>query len=68
MQATVSRFDTETRSGAVLTDRGVELPFSAEELAHTPVRFLRIGQRVRLDTTGSGAGLAITAVHFITLP
>lgn len=68
MQATVSRYDAETGSGAVLTDAGVELPFTAEALATTPVRFLRLGQRVRLTTTGSGSTLSITTVHFITLP
>jgi hypothetical protein len=68
MQATVSRYDTETASGAVLTDAGIELSFGPEALVETPVRFLRLGQRVRLDTTGSGAALAITRVHFITLP
>ena len=68
MQATVSRFDAETRSGAVLTDAGVELPFTADALAATPVRLLRLGQRVRLTTVGAGATLTVTAVHFITLP
>lgn len=68
MQATVSRYDEATGSGAVLTDRGVELPFTAEALTRTPVRLLRLGQRVRLATTGSGATLAITEIHFITLP
>ncbi|QNE17630.1 hypothetical protein F1D05_06575 [Kribbella qitaiheensis] len=67
MQATVSRYDAATGSGAVLTDAGVELSFAADALARTPVRLLRLGQRVRLDTTGSGADLAITAVHFITI-
>lgn len=66
MQATVSQYDTETFSGSVLTDTGVELPFTVHAVADTPVRHLRIGQRVRLETTGSGAGLAITRVHFIT--
>jgi hypothetical protein len=64
----VSRYDTSTRSGAVLTDTGVELPFSADALASTPVRFLRPGQRVRLDTSGSGSSLTVIALHFITLP
>ncbi|WP_112237084.1 hypothetical protein [Kribbella monticola] len=67
MQATVSRYDVETGAGTVLTDTGVELSFTAQALARTPVRLLRLGQRVRIDTTGSGADLAITAVHFITL-
>lgn len=68
MQATVSRYDTATRAGAVLTDTGVELSFGPDTLSRTPVRFLRVGQRVRLDTTGTGAGLTVTGVHFITLP
>lgn len=68
MQATVSRYDPATVSGAVLTDTGIELPFDSEALIGTPVRLLRLGQRVRLTTTGSGAGLAISEVHFITLP
>lgn len=66
MQGTVSRYDTETFSGSVLTDRGVELPFTVHSVADTPVRHLRVGQRVRLETTGSGANLAITKVDFIT--
>jgi hypothetical protein len=67
MQATVSRYDEATRSGTVLTDQGVELAFTAEALARTPVRLLRLGQRVRLITSGSKASLVITEVHFITL-
>jgi cold shock CspA family protein len=66
MQGTVSRYDTDTFSGAVLTDTGVELPFSVHAVSDTPVRHLRVGQRVRLETTGSGAGLSITRVDFIT--
>jgi cold shock CspA family protein len=68
MQGTVSKFDPDTRSGAVLTDTGIEIPFRPEALAETPVRFLRPGQRVRLDTAGTGETLTITAVRFITLP
>ncbi len=66
MQATVSRYDSETFSGSVLTDTGIELPFTVHAVADTPVRHLRVGQRVRLETTGSGAGLAITKVEFAT--
>lgn len=68
MQGTVSRYDETDGTGAVLTDTGVEIGFGADALARTPVRLLRRGQRVRLDTTGEGETLAITAVHFITLP
>ncbi|WP_433160195.1 hypothetical protein [Kribbella sp. CA-247076] len=66
MQGTVSRYDSETFSGAVLTDRGVELPFTVHAVADTPVRHLRVGQRVRLETSGSGDGLTVTRVDFIT--
>ncbi|MFF1821313.1 hypothetical protein ACFVWG_28675 [Kribbella sp. NPDC058245] len=66
MQATVSRYDSENFSGAVLTDTGIELPFTVHAIAETPVRLLRVGQRVRIETTGSGAGLAITKVEFAT--
>lgn len=66
MQATVSRYDGETFSGAVLTDTGIELPFTVHAVASTPVRHLRVGQRVRIETTGSGAALAITKVEFAT--
>lgn len=68
MQGTVSRYDETNGAGAVLTDTGVELRFGADALAGTPVRLLRPGQRVRLDTTGEGESLTVTAVHFITLP
>ena len=67
MQATVSAFDTTTRSGAVLLDDGVELPFSSEALAGTGLRFLRPGQRVRLETSGDGASLQIEALQILTL-
>ncbi|TCC44576.1 hypothetical protein E0H75_33965 [Kribbella capetownensis] len=67
MQATVSRYDTETFSGAVLTDTGIELPFTVHAVANTPVRHLRVGQRVRIETTGSGADLSVTRVDFGTV-
>jgi cold shock CspA family protein len=66
MQATVSRYDSETFSGSVLTDTGIELPFTVHAVSQTPVRHLRVGQRVRLETSGSGAGLKITKVDFGT--
>ena len=67
MQATVSAYDAGTRSGRVLLDDGVELPFPAEALDGTGLRLLRPGQRVRLATTGEGAGLTVTALQILTL-
>jgi hypothetical protein len=62
----VSRYDLDTFSGSVLTDTGIELPFTVHAVSDTPVRHLRVGQRVRLETTGSGADLAIAKVEFAT--
>ena len=55
MQATVSRFDHDTRSGVVILDDGVELPFEGGALVGTGLRFLRPGQRVRLEVTKDDA-------------
>lgn len=52
MQATVSSYDPETATGAVLRDDGVELPFGVEALAGSGLRLLRPGQRVRLEMSG----------------
>ena len=67
MQGTVSRYDTETFSGAVLTDRGVELPFTVHAVASTPVRH---SARRPAGPAGHhrfrGEISAITKVDFIT--
>lgn len=65
MQATVAFFDDETRSGSVLADDGVELPFTAAALDGTRLRFLRRGQRVRISV---GAGGGVDAIQILTLP
>ena len=49
MQATVHRFDPETRSGSVLRDDGVELLFSAPAFESSGLRHLRVGQRLTVD-------------------
>ena len=67
MQGTVSAFDADRRDGRVLLDDGVELPFPAEALAGSRLRFLRPGQRVRLETTGSGATLRVVGLQILTL-
>lgn len=67
VQATVSSFDPDTRSGAVLRDDGVELPFGAGAVDAGEVRFLRFGQRVRIRTEGSGADEHVTYLIVATL-
>lgn len=67
MQATVRSFDPATRSGTVLLDDGIQLPYDADAFATADMRHLRIGQRVRVDTTGSDADLRITGLTLYTL-
>lgn len=67
MQATVSSFDPATCSGSVLLDDGVQLPFAAQAVQGTGLRLLRLGQRVRLETTGEGTDLQIERLQIITL-
>ncbi|HEU4674781.1 MAG TPA: hypothetical protein VFS29_02260 [Motilibacteraceae bacterium] len=55
MQATVRTFDAGTRSGTVLLDDGVELPYDAAAFDAGGLRLLRVGQRVRLDVVDDGA-------------
>jgi cold shock CspA family protein len=67
MQATVSTFDPHTGAGTVLLDDGVELSFGADALTGTGLRLLRPGQRVRLETSGDGAGIEVVCLQILTL-
>ena len=67
MQGTISAFDDATRDGRVLLDDGIELTFPASALDGSRLRFLRPGQRVRLDTVGSGADLSVVRLQILTL-
>lgn len=63
MQATVHHFDPETRSGSVLRDDGVELPFDAAAFELSGLRLLRVGQRLTVEVTDSRvSGLHIVGV------
>ncbi len=64
MQATVSRFDPQTRSGSVLLDDGRQLDFDAAAFAAGGLRLLRCGQRVRLDRDAD----RVVRVTLSTLP
>ncbi len=63
VQATVSEFDPQTRSGAVLLDDGVRIPFGSAALADTRLRLLRRGQRVRVTVVDD----EVTALQILTL-
>lgn len=66
MQATVSRYDPDTRAGAVLLDDGRELAFSGTALDGTGLRLLRPGQRVSLELSGSSEG-TVQRLQILTL-
>lgn len=67
MQATVSRFDDSTRSGAVLLDDGVELPFEGSALTGTGLRLLRPGQRVRIELSDDAGERRVERLQILTL-
>lgn len=67
MQGTVSAFDATTHDGKVLLDDGLEVPFAGAALEGSGLRLLRSGQRVRLETIGSGADLRVVGVQILTL-
>jgi 2-phospho-L-lactate guanylyltransferase len=49
MQATVHRYDPETRTGSLLRDDGVELTFGSPAFEASGLRLLRVGQRLTVD-------------------
>ncbi|MFE3515896.1 hypothetical protein [Streptomyces sp. NPDC059166] len=67
MQATSFTYDPETRTGSVLLDDGTPVDFDAAAFDAGGLRLLRAGQRVRIETEGTGASLRITLVTLQTL-
>jgi cold shock CspA family protein len=65
MQGTVSSFDSDTGSGAVLLDDGSQLAFPPKAFAASGLRLLRVGQRVRLERDRTGN---IVRLGLITMP
>lgn len=64
MQATVRRFDPQTRGGDVLCDNGAVVAFDAAAFDASGLRLLRTGQRVRLVIDDSGEVSLITIATF----
>lgn len=68
VQATVRSYDPATRSGSVLFDDGTELPYDGQALIRSSVRFLRSGQRVRVEVVGTGPDARVGFLTIATLP
>jgi 2-phospho-L-lactate guanylyltransferase len=66
VQATVRTFDAATRSGTVLLDDGVELPYDGVAFTAGGLRLLRIGQRVRVQLSSDER--RVRALTLVTLP
>ncbi|MEV7419913.1 hypothetical protein [Streptomyces sp. NPDC089919] len=67
MQATAYTYEPETRTGSVLLDDGTPVSFDAPAFDAGGLRLLRAGQRVRIETEGSGTALRITLITLQTL-
>ncbi|WBB62823.1 hypothetical protein O7599_09930 [Streptomyces sp. WMMC500] len=67
MQATAFTYDPQTGSGSVLLDDGTPLPFDGAAFAAGGLRLLRPGQRVRIETEGTGEARRIVLVTLLTL-
>lgn len=67
VQATVAAFDAETRSGRVVLDDGTTVRFTATALEGSGLLRLRPGQRVRLETRGTGRDLRVDRLAIVTM-
>ena len=52
----------------MLLDDGTELPYDGPALLGSHVRFLRLGQRVRIEVVGSGREARVAFLTVATLP
>jgi len=66
-QGTIQSFDPATRTGALLDDDLVELPFSGRAMQASGLRELRIGQRVRFTVTGDADQREIVTLNIVSL-
>ncbi len=61
MQASVHRFDPDSRSGSVLLDDGLEIGFDHEPFDASGLRLLRSGQRVTIEVDDH----RVVALHIV---
>jgi 2-phospho-L-lactate guanylyltransferase len=67
VQATVHRFDVATRSGSVVTDEGLIVPFGADAFGDSRLRHVRTGQRLTVVVEGSGPDTRVVAMSLGTV-
>jgi 2-phospho-L-lactate guanylyltransferase len=54
VQGTIKHYDSETKSGSLLTDDRAEIAIDDRSIGDATIRFLRIGQRVRFEVESGG--------------
>jgi 2-phospho-L-lactate/phosphoenolpyruvate guanylyltransferase len=67
VQATVHRFDPATRSGSVVTDDGLLVPFDASAFGGSSLRHVRTGQRLTVVVEGAGPDAHVVAMSLGTV-
>jgi 2-phospho-L-lactate guanylyltransferase len=67
VQATVHRFDPTTRSGSVVTDDGLLVPFDADAFGKSRLRHVRTGQRLTVVVEGAGPDARVVAMSLGTV-
>ena len=65
-QGTVKSYDTESRTGSVLTDAEEEIAIAAGSLEGGGIRFLRHGQRVRFEIADEGGRKVARTLRMVT--
>lgn len=60
MQATVASFNPDRRTGTALLDDGREVTFDSAAFDASPLRHLRLGQRITLQHDEAGRVVRIT--------
>ncbi len=62
MQGTIVSFDAE-EGGVLVLDDGVTMPYGRDVVAASPVRHLRLGQRVIVETSGPDGTITALRIH-----
>lgn len=66
MQGTIKAYDTDTRTGSLLTDDRTEIDIDDRSFADPSLRFLRIGQRVRFEVEPGEDRAVARGLHLVT--
>jgi cold shock CspA family protein len=66
VQGTIKTYDTNTKTGSLLTDDRTEIEIDDRSFADATVRFLRIGQRVRFEVERGDERAVARKLHLVT--